>query len=129
MDGLWQVKNLFKILLGKSKRIRSHRTAKYMTGCQIRNKNGRCGQEPACEYGNELLGSIKHLEFKFELSNLKLFKTDLVHLVTLYHAVFGNRWILGNEGISKDWDILDNDQLVLSTILLVKKNLCILPTV
>jgi hypothetical protein len=28
------------------------------------------GQEPACEYGNELLGSIKHLEFKAELSNL-----------------------------------------------------------
>jgi hypothetical protein len=28
------------------------------------------GQEPACEYGNELLGSIKHLEFKVELSNL-----------------------------------------------------------
>jgi hypothetical protein len=44
MDGLWQVKNLYKILLGKSKRIRSHKTPKYMIGCQIRNKNGRCGQ-------------------------------------------------------------------------------------
>jgi len=50
------------------------------------------GQEPACEYGNELLSSIKHLEFKVQLSNLQLFKTDFVQSVTLYHAVVGNRW-------------------------------------
>jgi len=28
------------------------------------------GQETACEYDNELLGSIKYLEFKVQLSNL-----------------------------------------------------------
>jgi len=73
---------LYKILLGISKRIISHRTPKYMIGCHIRKEwemwtgIASLGQEPACEYGNELLGSIKSLEFKVELSNLQLFKSD-----------------------------------------------------
>lgn len=49
------------------------------------------GQEPACEYGKELMDSIKYFEFEVELINLQLFKTDFVLLVTLYHTVFENR--------------------------------------
>jgi hypothetical protein len=54
--------------------------------------------------------------------------TPLVELVPLHHTVFGNKRILRNEGTNEDWDILDYDHLVLSSILLVTK-ISLLPNV
>lgn len=75
----------------KCKRIRSHRTLKYTIGCYTRRIAG-LGQEPAFEYGKELLGSIKSLEFKAELSNLLCFKSGCAVSTIISYSIWKHEY-------------------------------------